>query len=52
MNYKTELEMAYETLKAVLHSPVNLYSKDPELYDKVLATTETIEFSLSSKDRP
>ena len=51
MNYKEELEMAYETLKAVLHSNINLYSKDPDLYDKVMVAVETIEFSLHSKDQ-
>jgi hypothetical protein len=51
MNYKEELEMAYETLKAVLHSNLNLYSKDPDLYDKVQMAVETIEFSLYSKDQ-
>ena len=50
MNYKEELLLAYETLKAVLHSSINLYSKDPDLYDKVMVVTESIEFSLSSKD--
>jgi len=51
MNYKEELEMAYETLKAILHSNINLYSKDPDLYDKVQMAVETIEFSLYSKDQ-
>lgn len=50
MNYKQELLLAYETLKAILHSNINLYSKDPDLYDKVILVIESIEFSLSSKD--
>ena len=51
MNYKEELEMAYEVLRAVLHSNINLYSKEPDLYDKVHMAVETIEFSLYSKDQ-
>jgi hypothetical protein len=51
MNYKEELEMAYEVLKAVLHSNISLYTQDPDLYDKVQMAVETIEFSLYSKDQ-
>jgi hypothetical protein len=50
MHYKEELELAYATLKAVLHSTINLYSKDPDLYDKVNMAMESIEFSLSCRD--
>lgn len=44
--YKEEVELAYEVLKKVLVSPVNLYTKDPDLYDKVHSALETIEYAL------
>ena len=43
--------MAYQTLKAVLHSSINIYTQDPDLYDKVQMAVETIEFSLYSKEQ-
>jgi hypothetical protein len=47
MDNKQELEQAYDVLKQVLVSPVGLYVKDPDLYDKVQEVLETIEYTLS-----
>ena len=44
--YKEEVVMSYEILKKLLVSPINLYTKDPELYDEVHKAMETIEYVL------
>jgi hypothetical protein len=50
MDYKEEVELAYDILKQVLISPCGMYTKDPDLYDKVQQALETIEYKLFSKD--
>jgi len=45
-SYKQEVELSYEVLKKLLVSPVNLYTKDPDLYDQVHSAVETIEYAL------
>ena len=47
MNFKEELQLAYDVLKELICSPVNLYTKDPDLYDKVQLTIDTIENAFS-----
>jgi len=46
MDYKEELEAVYDVLKQILVSPCGLYTKDPELYDKVHEILEIIEYKL------
>jgi hypothetical protein len=46
--YKEEVVMSYEILKKLLVSPINLYTKDPELYDEIHKAMETIEYVLYS----
>lgn len=46
--YEEEVKSAYEVLKQVLVSPISLYTKDPDLYDKVQGVVESIEYSLFS----
>jgi len=50
-DFKPEVEQAYEVLKDLLISPVNLYTKDPDLYDRVHAVVETIEYALYNKQQ-
>lgn len=45
-DFRPEVEQAYEVLKDILTSPVNLYTKDPDLYDRVHTIVETIEYAL------
>jgi len=44
--YEEEVKSAYEVLKQVLVSPISLYTKDPDLYDKVQEVVESIEYAL------
>ncbi len=44
--YEEEVKSAYEVLKQILVSPISLYTRDPDLYDKVHSVVETIEYAL------
>lgn len=50
-DFRPEVEQAYEVLKDILTSPVNLYTKDPDLYDRVHAIVETIEYALYNNNK-
>lgn len=50
-DFRPEVEQAYEALKDILTSPVNLYTKDPDLYDRVHTIVETIEYALYNNNK-
>ena len=51
IDYKEEVEQAYDVLKQVLVSPCGLYTKDPDLYDKLQTVLETIEYKLFTEKK-
>ena len=50
-SFEEEVNLAYEILKQVLVSPINIYTKDPDLYDKLQGVIETLEYSLFTKSQ-
>ena len=47
--YEVEVRDVYEILKQVIVSPVSLYTKDPDLHDKVHEMIERLEYVLFNR---